>query len=92
MRPLAQAGYRVVAVDQRGCGDSQTHGPYDVPTLANDVAHLIEALGQNDTYALSAMIGAARLVGLWPRFGLIWWGVSWWPIARTQGGSLKFSS
>lgn len=42
---LANAGLRVVAPDLRGYGETETHGPYDLDTLASDVCHLIEALG-----------------------------------------------
>lgn len=41
---LANAGYRVVAPDQRGYGDTDKRGPYDLDTLAGDVCHLIEHL------------------------------------------------
>jgi pimeloyl-ACP methyl ester carboxylesterase len=43
---LAAAGYRAVAPDLRGYGQSGIEGPYDVGTLAKDVAGLIEALGR----------------------------------------------
>ncbi len=42
---LAAAGYRVIAPDQRGYNLSGKGGPYDVATLAGDVAHLQETLG-----------------------------------------------
>jgi epoxide hydrolase 4 len=42
---LAAAGFRAVAPDLRGYGESDTHGPYDLETLAGDAAGLIEALG-----------------------------------------------
>ena len=42
---LAAAGYRAIAVDQRGCGGSDIpHGPYDKATLAGDVAAVMDAL------------------------------------------------
>lgn len=44
-RRLANRGHRVVTVDQRGHGrSSKPDGPYDVPTCADDLALLIEAL------------------------------------------------
>lgn len=43
---LAEDGHGVVAVDLRGHGRSaKPDGPYDVPTVADDVAALIVALG-----------------------------------------------
>jgi pimeloyl-ACP methyl ester carboxylesterase len=42
---LASAGFRVVVPDQRGYGETDKHGPYDLDTLAGDVCHLIEHLG-----------------------------------------------
>jgi pimeloyl-ACP methyl ester carboxylesterase len=42
---LVSAGFRVVAPDQRGYGETETHGPYDLDTLAADVCHLLEHLG-----------------------------------------------
>ncbi len=44
--PLVEAGFRVVAPDQRGYGDTDKHGPYDLDTLVEDVVGLIEALGE----------------------------------------------
>jgi epoxide hydrolase 4 len=42
---LAAAGFRAVAPDLRGYGGSDTHGPYDLETLAVDAAELVTALG-----------------------------------------------
>ena len=43
---LAAAGHPVVTVDLRGHGrSSKPDGPYDVPTVADDVASVIRALG-----------------------------------------------
>jgi pimeloyl-ACP methyl ester carboxylesterase len=46
--PLADAGYRVAAMDLRGAGasDKPPQG-YDVPTLAADVAGLVRSLGSD---------------------------------------------
>jgi pimeloyl-ACP methyl ester carboxylesterase len=44
--PLVKAGFRVVAPDQRGYGETGKDGPYDLDTLTQDVCHLIEALGE----------------------------------------------
>lgn len=46
---LADAGYRAVAVDLRGCGASdKTPRGYDAFTAAADVAGLVRALGETD--------------------------------------------
>ena len=42
---LAAAGYRAVAPDLRGYGETDLRGPYDVGTLVHDVTGLIAALG-----------------------------------------------
>ena len=45
-RVLADAGHPVVALDQRGHGrSSKPDGPYDVPTVADDLALVVAALG-----------------------------------------------
>ncbi|MBV2366797.1 alpha/beta fold hydrolase [Streptomonospora nanhaiensis] len=56
MTALAGAGYRVVALDQRGYGasDKPPRG-YDLITLASDAAGLIRALGEAD----AAVVGHA---------------------------------
>jgi pimeloyl-ACP methyl ester carboxylesterase len=47
LRALAAAGYRAVAPDLRGYGDSDRPAAgYDVDTLSADIAGLIEALGE----------------------------------------------
>lgn len=45
--PLAQAGFRVVAPDLRGYNDTERTGPYDLDTLAGDIANLVRHLGQS---------------------------------------------
>lgn len=46
LQPLADAGFRVIAPDLRGYGETDKRGPFDLDTLAGDVCHLIEALGE----------------------------------------------
>ncbi|RME83482.1 MAG: alpha/beta fold hydrolase [Caldilineae bacterium] len=41
---LIAAGYRVIAPDQRGYNLSDTHGPYDLATLVQDVIYLLDHL------------------------------------------------
>jgi epoxide hydrolase 4 len=43
---LAQAGYLAVAPNMRGYDGTEARGPYDLRTLGNDAAGLIEALGR----------------------------------------------
>lgn len=52
IKPLADAGYYVVAVDQRGYNLSDKGGPYDVFTLSDDIAGYIEALGYSQAAAV----------------------------------------
>ena len=60
IEPLAEAGYRVVAVDLRGYGasDKPPRG-YDGFTLASDVSGLIRALGERDAMLVGHDWGAA---------------------------------
>jgi epoxide hydrolase 4 len=44
--PLARAGFRVVAPDLRGYNETGKAPPYDIVTLATDVADLIRACGR----------------------------------------------
>jgi pimeloyl-ACP methyl ester carboxylesterase len=55
---LAEAGYRVAAVDLRGYGasDKPPRG-YDAYTMASDVIGLIRALGERDAYVVGHDLG-----------------------------------
>ena len=68
--PLADAGYRVAAMDVRGTGgsDKPPQG-YDVPTLAADVAGVIQSLGATDAVVVGSGTGgeiAWAMAGLHP--------------------------
>jgi pimeloyl-ACP methyl ester carboxylesterase len=74
--PLADAGFRVIAPDQRGCGESDKPEPvsaYNLDALTHDVVGLIEATGR----ARAAVVGHD-------------WGaiVGWW-LAVTRPGSIE---
>jgi epoxide hydrolase 4 len=45
IKAFAAAGYRTVAVDQRGYNLTDKRGPYEVFTLAGDVVRLVRTLG-----------------------------------------------
>jgi 3-oxoadipate enol-lactonase len=46
LRACEEAGYRAIAYDQRGCGRSdKDEGPYSVELWAEDVEHVLDALG-----------------------------------------------
>ncbi len=67
---LADAGYRVAAMDVRGsgCSDKPPQG-YDVPTLAADVAGVIQSLGAADAVVVGSGTGgeiAWAMTGLHP--------------------------
>ncbi|MFO0745579.1 MAG: alpha/beta hydrolase [Myxococcota bacterium] len=67
LAPLAAAGHRVVAIDLRGFGASSKSGPFDLSTLAGDVAAVVASLGRgpvpivgHDWGGGAAWIAAAR--------------------------------
>ncbi len=43
---LAEAGFRVIAPDQRGYNLTEKTPPYDIATLVGDIVHLIQANGR----------------------------------------------
>jgi pimeloyl-ACP methyl ester carboxylesterase len=57
--PLAAAGYRVIAPDQRGYNLSTKVGPFDLQTLAGDIAHLIERAGVESAHIVGHDWGGA---------------------------------
>lgn len=52
-------GYRVVAVDLRGHGDSSRVGPYDLATMAGDLGHVLEAERCVDALLVGHSLGGA---------------------------------
>jgi ribosomal protein L7/L12 len=59
IRPLAEAGFRVVAPDLRGYNDTGKEGPYDLDTLGTDVCELIRALGAERAHLVGHDWGGA---------------------------------
>ncbi len=58
LTPLAEAGYRAVAMDLRGYGASDKPPTgYDARTLTADVAGVIRSLGENDAVVVGHGIG-----------------------------------
>ncbi len=68
IEPLAAAGYRVIAPDLRGYGETGTQGPYDLDTIVSDVCALLDTLGAKP----------ARVVGH------DWGGATAWHLASTR--------
>ena len=61
IKPLAAAGYRVVALDQRGYGQSECPdevGAYDFTHLVGDVVGLINTLGSDSAVLVGGRTGA----------------------------------
>ncbi len=56
---LVGEGFRVVAPDLRGFGESDKQGPFDVDTLSNDVAVLMSALGEERGHVVGHDWGGA---------------------------------
>jgi pimeloyl-ACP methyl ester carboxylesterase len=57
--PLAQAGFRIIVPDQRGYNLSDKAGPYDLRTVADDVAHLIAVAGYGSAHVVGHDWGGA---------------------------------
>lgn len=57
--PLAAAGFRVIAPDQRGYNLTEKTGPYDLLTVAGDVAQLIVAAGYDSAHLVGHDWGGA---------------------------------
>lgn len=68
--PLAEAGSRCVAYDVRGCGRSDQPGSgYDLDTLADDLAAVIESLDLHDATLVGHSAGSAQILRYLSRHG-----------------------
>jgi pimeloyl-ACP methyl ester carboxylesterase len=59
LAPLIAAGYRVIAVDLRGHGGSSRVAPYDLATMAGDLAAVLEVEGADDALLVGHSLGGA---------------------------------
>jgi pimeloyl-ACP methyl ester carboxylesterase len=70
MPPLAKAGFRVVAPDYRGAGDSEKpQGGYDKATMAGDSRELVHSLGRDRIHLVGRDMGvmlAYAYAAQWP--------------------------
>lgn len=71
VHPLVEAGFRVIAPDLRGYGETERQGPYDLDTIVGDVSALIESLGEKQAKIVGHDWGggvAWHLASLRPEF------------------------
>lgn len=67
---LADAGFRCIAFDRRGHGRSDVPGRgYDMDTLADDIAAVIDGLGLRDVILVGHSMGGAEVVRYLGRHG-----------------------
>jgi pimeloyl-ACP methyl ester carboxylesterase len=59
LAPLIEAGYRVTAIDLRGHGESSRVGPYDLATMAGDLAAVVAHDGLEDALLVGHSLGGA---------------------------------
>jgi pimeloyl-ACP methyl ester carboxylesterase len=63
MLPLSEAGYRCIAFDRRGHGRSDDPGRgFDIDTLADDVARVMEAFDLREATLVGHSLGGAECV------------------------------
>lgn len=68
--PLVEAGYRVIAYDRRGFGQSGTEwNKYDYDTLASDLNALITELNLNDVSLIGFSMGGGEVVRYLTNYG-----------------------
>jgi non-heme chloroperoxidase len=68
VKALSAAGYRVIAYDRRGFGQSsKPTGGYDFDTLADDLATLIESLNLRDAALFGYSMGGGEIVRYFSR-------------------------
>lgn len=69
-RPLAEAGYRVVAYDRRGFGRSeQPFAGYDYDTMADDLAAVMTGLALEDAAVFGFSMGGGEVARYMSRHG-----------------------
>ncbi len=67
---LAAGGLRAIAIDRRGCGRSdRPAGGYDLDTLADDLAAVLDGLDVRDATLVAHSIGGAEAVRMLARHG-----------------------
>lgn len=70
MAPLAMQGFRCLAFDRRGNGRSEDNGRgYDLDTLSDDLACLIEQFDLDDVTLVGHSLGASEVVRYMARHG-----------------------
>lgn len=70
MYPLSMQGFRCVAYDRRGCGRSEDSGDgYDLDTLADDLACVIDQLDLSDATLVGHSLGSNEVVRYLARHG-----------------------
>jgi non-heme chloroperoxidase len=63
MEPLSEAGFRCIAFDRRGHGRSDDPGTgFDMDTLADDLAYVIEAQGLRGAALVGHSLGCAEIM------------------------------
>jgi non-heme chloroperoxidase len=68
-RPLADAGYRVVAYDRRGFGQSDPGDAYDYDSLTDDLANVIDDLGLEDVTLVGFSMGGGEVARYVTKYG-----------------------
>jgi pimeloyl-ACP methyl ester carboxylesterase len=70
MYPLSMQGFRCIAYDRRGCGRSEDCGDgYDLDTLSDDLASVIDALDLNEVTLVGHSLGGNEIVRYLARHG-----------------------